>query len=134
MLIKHIDFFYEQVEGFDCYTSESVVTLAVNIKSKDMENFKDIISGDQPVLVDFYATWCGPCKAMAPVVESLGKEVAGKGRVLKIDVDKNGPVANQYRIQSVPTFIIFKKGEAVWRVSGVVDKAVLLQQMQQLMD
>lgn len=99
-----------------------------------MENFKDIISGDQPVLVDFYATWCGPCKAMAPVVESLGKEVAGKGRVLKIDVDKNGPVANQYRIQSVPTFILFKKGEAVWRISGVVDKGVLLHQMQQLMD
>ena len=99
-----------------------------------MENFNDIISGDQPVLVDFYATWCGPCKAMAPVVESLGKELGGKGRVLKIDVDKNGPVANLYRIQSVPTFIIFKKGEAVWRVSGVVDKGVLLQQMQQFMD
>lgn len=94
-----------------------------------MERFNDIINGDQPVLVDFYATWCGPCKAMAPTIESLGKELSGKARVLKIDVDKNEAVANQYRIQSVPTLIIFKKGEVLWRASGVVDRNVLLQQL-----
>lgn len=94
-----------------------------------METFNDIINGDQPVLVDFFATWCGPCKAMAPTVESLGKELDGQARILKIDVDKNEALSNQYRIQSVPTFIIFKKGEAVWRTSGVVDKSVLVEQI-----
>ena len=95
-----------------------------------METFKDIINGDKPVLVDFFATWCGPCKVMSPTVEALGKEVAGQARVLKIDVDKNEAVANLYRIQSVPTLIIFKKGEIVWRTSGVVEKRVLLEQIQ----
>ena len=95
-----------------------------------METFKNIINGDKPVLVDFFATWCGPCKVMSPTVEALGKEVAGQARVLKIDVDKNEAVANLYRIQSVPTVIIFKKGEIVWRTSGVVEKRVLLEQIQ----
>ena len=95
-----------------------------------METFKDIINGDKPVLVDFFATWCGPWKVMRPTVEALGKEVAGQARVLKIDVDKNEAVANLYRIQSVPTLIIFKKGEIVWRTSGVVEKRVLLEQIQ----
>ena len=95
-----------------------------------METFNDIINGDKPVLVDFFATWCGPCKVMSPTVEALGKEVAGQARVLKIDVDKNEAVANLYRIQSVPTLIIFKKGEIVWRTSGVVEKRVLLEQIQ----
>lgn len=99
-----------------------------------MERFNEIINGDQPVLVDFYATWCGPCKAMAPTIESLGKELGGKARVLKIDVDKNEAVANQYRIQSVPTLIIFKKGEVVWRTAGVVDRNVLLQQINAFME
>lgn len=94
-----------------------------------MESFNDIINGDKPVLVDFYATWCGPCKAMAPIVESVGKEVEGTARVLKIDIDKNEAVANQYQIQSVPTFIIFKKGEMLWRASGVMEKNVLIQQI-----
>ena len=67
---------------------------------------------------------------MSPTVEALGKEVAGQARVLKIDVDKNEAVANLYRIQSVPTLIIFKKGEIVWRTSGVVEKRVLLEQIQ----
>lgn len=98
-----------------------------------MERFNEIINGDQPVLVDFYATWCGPCKAMAPTIESLGKELGGKARVLKVDVDKNEAVANQYRIQSVPTLVIFKKGEVVWRTSGVVDRNVLLQQINAFM-
>lgn len=96
-----------------------------------METFKDIINGDKPVLVDFFATWCGPCKAMSPTVEAVGKEMIGQARVLKIDVDKNESVANLYRIQSVPTLIIFKKGEVVWRTSGVMEKNALLQQIKQ---
>lgn len=95
-----------------------------------METFNDIINGDRPVLVDFYATWCGPCKMMAPVIEQLGQELQGKVRVLKIDVDKNESVANEYRIQTVPTFMIFRKGEVLWRQSGVVDKSVLLKQLE----
>lgn len=94
-----------------------------------MESFQDIIKGDKPVLVDFFATWCGPCKAMAPVVESVGKELQGQARVLKIDVDKNQAIASQYRVQAVPTFIIFKRGEVVWRNAGGVDKASLMQQV-----
>ena len=94
-----------------------------------MENFKDIINGTKPVLVDFYATWCGPCKMMHPVIEELGKELDGEGRVLTIDIDKNEKLTNKYRIQSVPTFILFKDGEIKWRVSGVTDKNTLLGEM-----
>lgn len=94
-----------------------------------MENFNDIINGDKPVLVDFYATWCGPCKAMAPTIDALGQELKGEARILKIDIDKNEAVANEYQIQSVPTFIIFKKGQIVWRQSGVMDQATLSQQV-----
>ncbi len=99
-----------------------------------METFKDIIHGDKPVLVDFFATWCGPCKVMSPTVEALGKELVGQARILKIDVDKNEAVANLYRIQSVPTLIIFKKGEIVWRTSGVMEKGTLLEQIKKFID
>ncbi len=94
-----------------------------------METFQDIIKGDKPVLVDFFATWCGPCKAMSPVVESVGKELQGQARVLKIDVDKNQAIAAQYGVQAVPTFIIFKKGQVVWKHAGGMDKATLMQQI-----
>lgn len=77
------------------------------------------------MLVDFYATWCGPCKAMAPAIEAIGKEVQGQARVLKIDVDRNQAVASKYQIQAVPTLIIFKNGNIVWRQSGGMDKASL---------
>lgn len=87
-----------------------------------MSTFKEIISTDTPVLVDFHATWCGPCKAMAPAIESIGTEVKGKARVLKIDVDKNQAVAAKYQIQAVPTLLIFKNGNIVWRHAGGIDK------------
>lgn len=90
-----------------------------------METFQQIINGEKPVLIDFYATWCGPCKAMSPVIEAIGKEVQGSARVLKIDVDKNQAIASQYGIQSVPTFIIFKSGKVVWKQSGGADKMTI---------
>ena len=90
-----------------------------------METFDDIIKGDKPVLVDFFATWCGPCKVLSPTIEVLGKELAG---------DKNEALARQLRIQSVPTLIIFKKGEIVWRSSGVMDHGSLLQKVQSYID
>lgn len=99
-----------------------------------METFNDIINSGQPVLVDFFATWCGPCKAMSPIVDSLGKELQGKARVIKIDIDKNQAVANHFRIQSVPTFMIFKKGEIVWRNSGGMDKISLANQVNGFID
>ncbi|MDD3322205.1 MAG: thioredoxin [Paludibacter sp.] len=94
-----------------------------------METFQEIIKGEKPVLVDFYATWCGPCKAMSPIVESIGKEMQGQARVLKIDVDKNQNIAQQLQIQAVPTFMIFKKGEMVWRKPGGADKMTILNEL-----
>lgn len=94
-----------------------------------METFQQIINGEKPVLIDFYATWCGPCKAMSPIVEQIGKEIQGQARVLKIDVDKNQAVAAQYQIQAVPTFMIFKKGQMVWRQPGGVDKVTIMNQL-----
>ncbi len=87
-----------------------------------METFKDIINSGVPVLIDFHATWCAPCKVMSPVVEAVGKEVQGKARVLKIDVDRNPALSQAYQIRSVPTFMIFKNGQVVWRQSGGVEK------------
>jgi thioredoxin 1 len=94
-----------------------------------METFQEIINGEKPVLIDFYATWCGPCKTMSPIVEAVGKEMQGQARVLKIDVDKNQALAQQFQIQAVPTFMIFKKGKMVWRKPGGADKMTIMQQI-----
>lgn len=88
-----------------------------------METFKDVISSDQLVLVDFFATWCQPCKMMHPILEQVKTVLV---RIIKVDVDKYGVTASQYRIQSVPTLMLFRNGEVLWRTSGVVDKADLL--------
>ena len=91
-----------------------------------METFKDVIAGDQLVLVDFYATWCQPCKMMHPILEQVKEVLGDRIRIIKVDVDKNDVIANQYRIQSIPTLMLFRKGEQLWRTSGVVQKAELL--------
>lgn len=88
-------------------------------KEKKM-TFQDMINQEKPVLVDFYADWCGPCKIMAPKLVELSGKVKGKSTVIKIDVDKNPNIANFYQIRSIPTLVLFKKGQPVWRQSGVV--------------
>jgi len=85
-----------------------------------MENFNDIINSEQLTLVDFFATWCGPCKMMHPVLEQLKDEMGESIRIIKIDVDKNNNLAMNYRVQSVPTLMLFRKGEMLWRQSGAL--------------
>lgn len=91
-----------------------------------MESFRDIIGSEKPTLVDFYATWCGPCKAMAPVLDQVKNELGDSVRILKIDVDKNQTVADKFKIRGVPTFILFKNGQIVWRQSGGMDKNTMI--------
>lgn len=92
-------------------------------------NFNDIIQSDKPVLVDFHATWCGPCKAMTPILQDLANEVGDTARIIKIDVDKNPHIANQYQVRGVPTFIVFRNGKVEWQQSGMIPKQLLKEKL-----
>lgn len=85
-----------------------------------MAKFSDLIKGDKPVLVDFYADWCGPCKTMEPIIQQAKRHLGAQATVIKVNVDRNQHAAQKYGVRSIPTLILFKNGKPVWRQSGVV--------------
>ena len=96
-------------------------------------NFETIINDTKPVIVDFHALWCGPCKVQSPILKELAVELGDRVKVIKIDVDQNSSISSKYQIQSVPTLIVFKNGKPVWRHSGVVTKGELTKVLMQNM-
>lgn len=95
-----------------------------------MEKFEDIIKSEKPVLVDFFATWCGPCKMQHPILEELHGKIGDKARIITIDIDKNEQLAALYNVRSVPTLMLFKNGKVEWRESGLQQ----LPKLEQLID
>jgi thioredoxin 1 len=96
--------------------------------------FDEMIQSDKPVLVDFFAVWCGPCKLMAPVLKEVKVAVGDAAKIIKVDVDKSPQAANEYQVQGVPTFILFKNGKPLWRNSGVIPKARLIKVIKNFTD
>jgi thioredoxin 1 len=98
-----------------------------------MNRFQEIIAQDKPTLVDVFATWCGPCKMMHPILEDIKARVGDRATIIKVDIDKNEALAVQYGIQSVPTLLIFKQGQLVWRESGVHSAEAMVETLERFM-
>ena len=102
-------------------------------KTKSMESFSELIQSEKPVLVDFFATWCGPCKAMEPIVKEVAKTLGEQVRVVKVDIDRQRQLASRYNVSAVPTFMLFRNGRAVWHHPGMIDKSSLLKVVQEVL-
>lgn len=94
-------------------------------------NFNQLINGDKPVLIDFHAEWCGPCKTLAPIIKEVSKSMNGKIRIVKIDVDKNQAIAQRFQVRGVPTLALFKNGKMIWSASGVRTKHEIITTIEQ---
>ena len=94
-------------------------------------NFNQLINGDKPILIDFHAEWCGPCKMLAPIIKEVSKAMSGKVRIIKIDIDKNQKLAQKYQVRGVPTLALFKNGNIVWKESGVKTKTQIINLIEQ---
>ena len=92
------------------------------IKTETMSNFDTIIKSEKPILIDFFATWCGPCKTLGPILKQVKESLGDRITILKIDVDKNQQISSQYQVRGVPTMILFQSGKQLWRQSGVLSK------------
>ncbi len=95
-------------------------------KNKKMSNFNDIINSEKPVLVDFFATWCGPCQMLLPVLNQVKESLQDRITIIKIDVDKNQTLAQKYQVRGVPTMMLFQDGKQLWRQSGVLTKEEII--------
>lgn len=101
--------------------------------SEQPQSFGQLINGAMPVLVDFKAEWCGPCHAMAPVLKNVARRMEGQVRVIKVDIDKNPEVSMQYKIRGVPTFILFHKGQILWRQSGAMPEGTMMDALEDVL-
>jgi len=99
-----------------------MAVLFQTIKTIKMSNFNSLIKSDKPVLIDFFATWCGPCKMLGPILKEVKDTLGDRISILKIDVDKNQQIAAQYQVRGVPTMILFQNSKQLWRQSGVLNK------------
>jgi thioredoxin 1 len=103
------------------------VVLTIIKKENMNDSFQNLIDSDKPVLIDFYATWCGPCQMLGPILKEVKENLGERVSIIKIDVDKNQEIASVYQVRGVPTMILFQKGKQLWRQSGVLSKEEIIQ-------